>query len=378
MKKLLLIGGGIAHAEILAALATAATRNADVTLVNPRRLMPWLPMVPGLVAGHYKHGQCHYDLNALARRAKAKFIEEAVVSLDPGARLASTNAGRKLEFDFASIDVDATTFDPDVPGLRQNALLARPVDLFLEGWERIVELIRDGKLRTLALVGGDAPAVELMFAMRHRLEKEVAPDLLHACGFAIVTGGSRLLEDWPEAFSARVEAECFARGISLMRGAAVTEVARDAVQLANGARLSSDVTVWAQGSNAPRWLNASGLACDERGHLKVDAQQRTAGHPHVFAAGECAAAPGLTLPANQTTRLHEARLLAANVQAALAAQALSTWAAPVDVPQWFALCGREALGLRAGQMRERAAWWLWRRKDWADRRALRRLQGAGL
>lgn len=372
MKRLLLIGGGVAHAETLVSLAEASTRNADVTLLHPRRLMPWLPLAPGLVAGHHTHADAHYDLAALARRVKAKFIEEGVAAFDPVKRLAATTSGQVLEFDLASIDAGASSFDPAVGGLRQNALLARPLDVFLEGWERIVEMMKEGKLRTLNLVGGDAWSVELMLAMHHRLGRELDPELMRACGFAIVTPAARVLEDWPEEFSARVEDECFGCGISLMRGAAVTEVTRDGMQLANGARLASDVTIWARGSHAPRWLDTAGLERDATGRLEVDAQLRTARHPHVFAAGECVARPGAEAATTHAALLHEAGLLARNLQAACAAQPLGTREDVADGTRWFALGARAALGWQAGRMRERAPWWWWRRMVAAERKALRR------
>jgi selenide,water dikinase len=377
VKKLLLIGGGIAHAEALATLATASTRNADVTVLNPRRAMPWAPMLPGLVAGHYEYAECHYDLAALARGAGARLIDESIAAFDPLARVATTDTGRRLEFDFASIDVGASSVSPGVAGLRDYALLARPAELFLEGWERVVELVREGSLRRLTMVGGSACAVELMLAMQHRLRHQLPADQYAACGFGLVASGARLLEDLPEALSTVVEAVCLERGISLLRGAAAVEVTPQAVHLANGARLLSDLTVWADGALAPRWLGASGLACDADGFLVVDAQLRAPAHPHVFSAGESARLPDNASPPTAVGRAQEARLLAGNLLAILAAQPLAAWSAPAETTRWISLGSREALGLRAGLVLHKVRWWSWRRKDRADRRTLQRYRGAG-
>ena len=291
MKKLLLIGGGLAHAEVLRQLAGSATANAEVTLVSPRRQVLQSGMLAGLVAGHYGHAQCHIELAKLARAAHAVLVDERVVGLDPAGNRARLAGGRVLEFDLASIEVGAAAPAPRVPGLREFALLARPVELFLEGWVRIRELMVEGTLRKLTVIGGDAAAVELLLAMRFRLARELPAAILAECGFSIVTAGARLLEAWPQPLAEAVEAECAAQGISLLRGATVVAVERDTVVLSNGARLASDITVWAEDGHPAAWLVASGLDCDAAGCMQVDQTLRSTSHPQVFGAGHCAALP---------------------------------------------------------------------------------------
>lgn len=370
MKRLLLIGGGPAHAEVLAAMARSATANAEITVIHPRRLMPWAPLLPGLIAGHLRHEECHYDIAALARAAGAAFVEEPVAAFDANAQVAVTGDGREWPFDLASLDVDASSLAPAVPGVRQNALLTRPVHVFLEGWERVVELVAEGRLRRITMVGGDAPAVALFLAMQQRVRATVAPDLFATLGFGLVTPGARLADSGPHALSEALEVVCQARGISLLRGSAVTEVAADGVQLANGARLASDVTLWADGCHAPTWLAATGLACDMHGAVEVDAQLRARSHPHVFAAGDCATAAG------DAVRTGWPALLAANLAAALAAQPLGIAPAAPAAPQWIDLGTREAIGVAAGRLRLTWRWWWWRRMERAARKALARYRPA--
>ena len=53
MKKLVLIGGGHAHVEVLRQFGLQRTPDAEITLVSPDRHTPYSGMLPGLVAGHY-------------------------------------------------------------------------------------------------------------------------------------------------------------------------------------------------------------------------------------------------------------------------------------------------------------------------------------
>ena len=386
MKKLLLIGAGHAHAEVLRQFGEHPAANAAITLVSLQRQFPYAGMFPGLVAGHYTHAQCHIDLVPVAARAGIEFVVGRINAIDADKRIASTAGGRDFEFDFASIDVGSMPLVPDIPGLRQFALLARPAGLFLEGWERVIDIARDGGISKFTVVGGDVAAVELMLAMVHRLARELPPERFDACGFSIVTGGARLIDSQPEGLGRAVEEQCAARGVSILRGAAVVAVERDAVRLSNGARLASDITVWAAGARPGPWLKASGLPCDENGFLKVDESLRSTGSRRIYAAGSCtvpATRAGLerTEPAHADAidarrALQQGPVLAANLRQALAGEPPQHWLPTPGQLAMISLGQRKALALRAGNLITGPRWAFWRWKDWTDRRWMRRYRVA--
>ena len=53
MKRVLLLGGGHAHATVLRMLIRDPLHNARLTLVTPYDRHSYSGMLPGLVAGHY-------------------------------------------------------------------------------------------------------------------------------------------------------------------------------------------------------------------------------------------------------------------------------------------------------------------------------------
>ena len=368
MKKLLLIGAGHAHVEVLRQFSLHPAANAAITMVNPQPRMLYAGMLPGLVAGHYDAGQCQVDLVPLARKAGIELLADRVAGLDALGRVATTASGRRLEFDFASIDIGVTPFAPEVPGLRRFALLAKPLEVFLEGWDRVRELAREGALSRLTVVGGSAAAVELMLAMRHRLQRELPPPVFGGFGFSIVTEGPRLLPDLPEQLGLALEALCVARGISLLRGATVKLVERGCLLLSNGAQLASDITVWASGAYPARWLAAAGLACDMAGFIQTDAGLRSLSHKRIFGAGDCSIAQQPPRPLVGSCGLPQGPALAANLRQALAGQPSLPWAPPQDERAMLSLGGRKALGMRGAAMLNSPHWFNWRWKDWNDRR----------
>jgi len=374
VKKLVLIGCGEAHAEVLRQMAAKPAANADITLVAPSSNVLQSARVPGLVAGHFDEADCRTELTPLMRAAGVRHVADRIAGLDTETRIAVTAGGDEFEFDFVSVDVGATSLNPDVPGLGKFALLAQPVDVFLQGWERVRELAQEGALSRLTVVGGGVEAVELLLAMHFNLRRSLSPEAFAACGFSIVTEGERLIETLPESLGRAAEAACLARGISLLRGAAVVEVERDAVRLANGARLTSDITVWAAGARGARWQGVAGLACDTHGLPRVDEYLRSTSHKRVLVAGRGASAEERNVPSSGS---RDGPLLAASLRQVLAGEP------PVALPQprahidFVTLGSMHALAARGAVPLKAPAWMLWRYKEWLDRRARRRFARAG-
>lgn len=370
MKRLLLIGAGRAHLDVLCDFSRRPLANAMVTLVTPAVHTPCPGMLAGIVAGHYSRARSYVDLDDLARRAETALLPRRVAMLDVRNRIATFDSGEEVGFDIASINIGAQPFMPAAPGLREFALLAKPHEIFLQGWERIRELAGEGAVRRFTVVGGGVAAVELMLAMRHRLKSDLGPGQFARCGFSIVTDAARLLAERPSGLSETVERICAQHGISLLRGAAVTAVEREAVVLANGARLSSDITVWAADARPAGWPARAGLACDAQGFLLVGDTLRAVNHPNVFGAGACASAQAtnhLYGPASGW----QGTLLATNLRNTLAQVALQPPGPGAVAPMLISLGGKQALSFFGGHVTKAPRWLMWRWKDLLDRRRAR-------
>ena len=75
MRRLLLLGGGHAHVEVLRDLAERPDDRWKVTVVTPYPWLTYSGMVPGLFAGHYEIDECTIDLRTLAERANATLVQ---------------------------------------------------------------------------------------------------------------------------------------------------------------------------------------------------------------------------------------------------------------------------------------------------------------
>jgi len=166
MKRLLLVGGGQAHAFVLRALALKPRNDVEVVLVTPSDRLVYSGMLPGWIAGHYALPELTIPLAPLVAAAGAVHVQRRVVGLDPEHRTVRTDRDELIEFDLLSIaSGPAVDFDA-IPGSRDFALPIRPLDNFVEGWARIHShaLTTDTPLR-LTVIGAGAGGVEVALAM---------------------------------------------------------------------------------------------------------------------------------------------------------------------------------------------------------------------
>ena len=326
--RLLLLGGGHAHAWVLREL-----RGGDVTLVTPYPHHTYSGMLPGFVAGHYRLDEIRIDLADLVARAGAKLVLGRVVSLDAGRRVARLEDGRMLEYDIASLDLGSES------GAPAHALAAKPFENFLERWQEAKD-----RVRKVGVVGAGAAGVEIAMAVAYRAAADVT-----------------LYSDRPAA-PRRIARALERNGVALRSNAPVTAVEPGPAVLAGGTRESFDLVIWTAGAAPLPWLRESGLAADAQGFVLVDDKLRSVSHPEVFAAGDCATLRDAPHPKSGVYAVRHGKVLAQNLRGG----ELRSYA-----PQRRALalisCGsRYAIADWNGWSAEGA--WAWRWKDRVDRR----------
>ena len=357
MKRLLLLGGGHSHVEVLRRFGVRNVDSAEVTVVSPARLTPYTGMLPGLLAGHYQDRDCRIDVEALARRAGARFVRGYAQRVDAAGRRVVLTDGSALAYDVVSIDVGSVPVSAGIPGVVENALGVKPFEAFLPAWDRLVRRAESGGIRRIAVVGGGAGGVEVVLAAQYRLRGLSRK----AVQFALVTDASRLVPTHNAAVGSALHRILSRRGIDLHFQQRIACVTPDAVIAANGERIPADTVIWATGAAPPPLLHAMPVALDVAGFIATAPSLQSISHPELFAAGDCASIRGLHYPKSGVYAVRQGPVLAANLRRALRRQPLAAFR-----PQ------RRALALiSAGERYAVAAYgplklegaWVWRWKD---------------
>ena len=360
MKRLLLLGGGHAHVHVLRALARQRLPGTEVMLVTPFLRQMYSGMVPGLVAGHYAADDCAIPLAPLAHAAGVSLVEASAVAMDADARVVRLSTGQQAEYELLSIDTGSVMARDMLPGAAEHALFVRPIEHFVQLFERTVLLAAQRAL-DVVVIGGGAAGVELAMALQRRLGVQAR--------VALVLGGTTPLEGYSVEVVAAAMANLRRWRIALLPETCAS-IAADHVLLASGARLACDVPVLAAGSSAPLWLQGSGLALDERGYISTTATLQSSSHAQVLAVGDVASRIDMAHPRSGVYAVRAGPPLAHNLRALLAG-------APTQAHQ---PSPRTLNLISCGDRRAIASWgnwtaqgrWVWWWKDHIDRDFVRR------
>lgn len=377
MKRLLLVGAGHAHAQVLKDWITHAVPGTEVILVSPTALAPYSGLVPGWLAGQHRYDQICIDFSALAAAAGVRMVIDTLVSVDPRRRRVLLESGTEIGYDLLSLNIGSTLSPPPSVG-SARVLSLRPLDALRGAWD---ELLADPALAafdaplTVTAIGGGAAGVESLLAALTGLRKRMPMRTLQG---ELFSRGETLLEGLAPGAQRSIQAHMAALGIRLRLGVSGEESAAaagagdgssDAARTSGGPTTVSKLVLWATGAEAHAWQSRCGLAVDERGFIRIDACLRSVSHPQVYAVGDCAgwADP---LPKSGVFAVRMGPVLSRNLRAALGAGTARRYD-----PQHQALAivatfdGSAVASWRSFSVRGH---WVQHWKDWNDHRFLRR------
>ncbi len=384
MRRLILIGGGHAHLEVLRQAAARRFAGGELVLVSPYPHHHYSGMVPGYLQRTYAEADLAFDLPALCRAAGARFVEASADRVDPDGSWVAVD-GVRLACDLVSADVGGAPAGYDhVPGAREHSWTVRPITRAIALRHRLDDH-DDGSGPTApgaatgpgatarsplaaCIVGGGAAGVEVALAVRRRLSESRRP-----AEVTLVDRAPALLGEFSPGVRDRVARLLAERGVRVESGHAVAHVSADAIRLDSGESIPSTFTVWLTGAAPTALTAATDLPVDDRGFWLVDGALRTVRGGAVWGAGDCVTLRDHRwVPKAGVYAVRQGPVLAANLRVAVErGPGAPAHAFRRYVPQrhYLALLntadGRALLRWHGLTAHTRWAWWL---KDRIDRR----------
>lgn len=374
-RKLVLIGAGHAHVQVLKQLGDHPIPGLQATLIAPNEETPYSGMIPGFIAGHYSWPDIHIDAAALARFANARFIRGKATRLDLARQTVLCQDHTPVPFDLLSINTGSVPGTTPVPGASDHAIPVKPIDGLLKELDGLKERILAARGQShIAVVGAGATGVELVLALAHRLRRELQEVGIDERGlnFTLLSGASDILPDFPQSFRRRMERVLRERQIAVLKGAPVRAVERGLLHIEGGSSLAADEIFWATAACAPGWLKETGLPLDQQGFVKVDDTLRVEGHENIFAAGDIISFSSRPLPKSGVYAVRAGAVLAGNLRRAAEGEKLVRFRPQRNALYILTTGERRAVAFRNGLSLEGS--WVWRWKDWLDRRFLRQFR----
>ena len=375
LRDIVLIGGGHSHVGVLKSFGMRPIPGVRLTLICTDMHTPYSGMLPGYVAGHYGYDDVHIDLSRLAVFAGARLYRAEVIGIDRINQKVICKGRPPVPYDQLSINIGSAPQLGGVPGATEHAVAVKPIRQFNDRWLALLARVKAqaGKT-TIAVVGAGAGGVELLLAMQWRLRNELKalgrnPDDLT---FHLLTNSDSILPTHNSGVRARFDAVLSKRGVLVHRNAQVSQVSAGSLQTAGGDTLQADEIMWVTRAGGAAWLQQTGLALDDEGFIKVQDTLQTVTDPKVFAAGDIASMVNFKLEKAGVFAVRQGKPLTENLRRAVGGAKLedykpqTTWLALISTGDQFAVASKGALGF--------AGAWVWRWKDWIDRRFMAKFQ----
>ena len=268
------LGGG--YAGVLAANRLQQRPDLRISLVNARPHFVERIRLHQLAVGNDDATQPFDDVLGVG----VHLVVDAALRIDAAARQVQLASGAVLNYDWLIYAVGSTGGAPEtVPGAAEFAFPLAEFEQAARLRERLLQVPGDAPL---VVVGGGLTGIE------------AAGEFAEA-GRSVTLVTDRLGPSLGDSGRRTVAKALRKLGVRVLEGVRVAHVSVDDVELADGTRLPSAVTVWTAGFGVPGLARDSGLTVDRLGRLITDETLTSVDDDRIVAAGDAAAPSALPL-----------------------------------------------------------------------------------
>jgi NADH dehydrogenase len=342
-RRVVIVGGGAGGLELAAQLGRIHGPDA-VVLVDARPVHIWKPSLHEAAAGTMDIQQEGLSYLMVAHLSHFTFVLGALVEVMGDKRAIRVAAvsdpqgvqvlpERTLGYDTLVLCVGSTSNFFSTPGAQEHAVTldtTEAAEQFRLTMLREMVLVDQAKAYDanarlhVVIVGGGATGVELAVELREAGQivsayglRNFKPD--RDLELTLIEGGPRILGALSEKISKAALARLTELKIRVETDCKVQEVTARSVKTGDGREFPARLCMWAAGIKGPLVLQSVGLPLNRIGQLVVNDRLETS-DPHIYAMGDCAAAPwteGRTVPARAQAAHQQASYLTKKLSARL-------------------------------------------------------------
>jgi NADH dehydrogenase len=306
---------------------------ADVTVVDRHNFQTFLPLLyqvstAGLAADHVAH-----PVRGALRKTGVQFRMGTPISVDHKNKSVKLDSSEVLEFDYLIVALGSATADFGVPGVFEHALGMKSVHEALtiraEVLRRFEDLCRfeDETIFSISVVGGGPTGVEMAGAFAELVRGPLKNDQRHAAAHIkinLIEAGPRILPMFSEKLSAHGKKDLEKLGVTVHLNAAVKAIKPRSIEISDGSKIASEVTIWAAGvKGEPTGAKLNLPLINTR--IDVENTLQVKHYPHIFAIGDIAGfvgENGRMLPMVAPVALQQGRHVAQQIKRIAAGQDL--------------------------------------------------------
>jgi NADH dehydrogenase len=309
--RIVIVGAGFAGFTAARKLSKLAGGSADIVILNPTDYFLYLPLLPEVSAGILEPRRITVSLAAALPGVRLVLGEADGFDLDARTVSYRDPDGEKGTLRYHRLVIAAGSVNKllPVPGVSEHAHGFRgiPEALYLRDHiTRQIEMAAgaqsDEERRercTFVVVGAGYTGTEVAAqgVLYTRALVKDRPGLEPR--WLLIDTADRVLPSLDRRLADAADAVLRERGVDVRLGTSVHEAMADGVQLSTGEYVPTRSLIWCVGVRPDPLVTSLGLET-EQGRLVVDEFLTVPGHPDVYACGDAAAVPDLTMPGQIT------------------------------------------------------------------------------
>jgi NADH dehydrogenase len=331
-----ILGAGFAGFNAARELIRLAAETADVVVINSTDYFLYLPLLPQVTGGLVQPP--HIRVWLPGRLRKARFVLGTVSHVDPGRKTVTwtgpEGTSGQVSYDRLILTAGSVNKLLPIPGISDYAHGFRSIREAMYLRDHIIQQLELASVATdsaeraarctFVVVGAGYTGTEVAAQgqlLTSRLARSLPGLAGHQIRWLLLDLAPRVLAELDPRLSRTAERVLRRRGVEVLTGESIAEALDGSVQLTSGEKVDTRSLIWCVGVRPVPLAEGLDLATN-RGRVVVDEQLAVPGASGIYAGGDCAAVPDLTMPGQicGMTAQHavrQGRLLARNVAASL-------------------------------------------------------------
>ncbi|MEM1094466.1 MAG: NAD(P)/FAD-dependent oxidoreductase [Bacteroidota bacterium] len=299
--RIVIVGAGFAGLTLARQLRKL---DADVWIIDRNNYHTFQPLMYQVAtAGLEPEEIAHAVRGVFHGQTNTEFRLGTVSSVDFDAKHVQLENGARIDYDHLVLAVGASTTYFGVPGAEENSFplksLADSINLrshIIRKFEQASyrpDLIDDGILN-FVIVGAGPTGVEMAGALMELFDLVLRKDYpnlpIDEATVTLIDRSELPLDHYDESLRRYTKRVLDKRGVKMMFGRLVTEVAGDHIVFDDGTSMPAYTLIWAAGVTVNPLAKVLGLEQTRGGRIVVDDHLRVPGRPNVYVLGDMAGA----------------------------------------------------------------------------------------
>ena len=299
----MIVGAGFAG---VACAKELGKHGIAVTLIDKNTYHQFQPLLYQVATAQLSGGDIMRPLRGLFRKAKTVAVKQGeVTSIDPAARTVSTAEGQQFSGSHLVLAMGTRANFFGVTGAEEHSYPLYSADDAVALRNRVLRLFEDADLDparieqgalNFVIVGGGATGVETAGALADMIH-DVMPQRYHdmhveLANVYLVDVGHVVLAPFSDKAHEYAAKILHKKGVKLLLGQSVTEVAADRVVLADGSEIPTHCVIWAGGLKVAALEGTDVLETGRGGRIAAGQDLSVEGFPGVYAVGDVAQVTG--------------------------------------------------------------------------------------